>query len=282
MKTNLLVAMQNIVNNPITALVTYYKSSNRINSIGDALEFYVKDILCNSLIVKDLSQKNIIYSKFFSYIGNQNNPPDLIIKNGDALEVKKIESMTSQIALNSSYPKDKLLSSSSMLTTRCRDCEAWDEKDLIYVIGIANTTNLTGLWFIQGSCYAANNTIYDGIKNKVIDGINELNDIDLSRTKELGRINKVDPLGITYLRVRGMWGIENPIKVFDYILPKQSNCNFFVNMLMLNDKYKTFPLKDRRVLENNSSKNLTISKVKIKSPNNPANLLEARFLRFEV
>ena len=34
-----------------------------------------------------------------------------------------------------------------------------------------------------------------------------------------GKIKKVDPLGITDLRVRGMWSIFHPVRVFDY-LPK--------------------------------------------------------------
>ena len=38
-----------------------------------------------------------------------------------------------------------------------------------------------------------------------------------SETKELGRVNQVDPLGITNLRIRGMWQIENPRKVFKYL-----------------------------------------------------------------
>ena len=131
METNLLIAIANLVKNPITNLVSHYRSSNRINNMGDALEFYIKDLFCNSLEVNDLEKKNEIYSKYFSYIGNQNNPPDIIIKQGDAIEVKKIESLRSGIALNSSYPKDKLYSDSPMITTACRNCEDWREKDLV-------------------------------------------------------------------------------------------------------------------------------------------------------
>ena len=39
----------------------------------------------------------------------------------------------SQIALNSSYPKDKLYADSPMITQECRECENWREKDIIYV-----------------------------------------------------------------------------------------------------------------------------------------------------
>ena len=108
-ETNLLIAISNLVKNPITNLVSHYRASNRANSMGDALEFYVKDLFCNSLNEDSFQKKNEIYSKYFSYIGNQNNPPDIIIKQGDAIEVKKIESLRSGIAFNSSYTKDKFL-----------------------------------------------------------------------------------------------------------------------------------------------------------------------------
>jgi hypothetical protein len=56
------------------------------------------------------------FSRVFSYQGNPNNPPDLMIRQGDAIEIKKIESPHSSLALNSSYPKAKLFSHSTMLT----------------------------------------------------------------------------------------------------------------------------------------------------------------------
>lgn len=46
----------------------------------------------------------------------------------------------------------------------------------------------------------------------------QIPNISLTDTRELGKLNKVDPLGITYLRIRGMWGIENPFQVFNIFL----------------------------------------------------------------
>ncbi|MGH7249458.1 MAG: NgoPII family restriction endonuclease, partial [Minisyncoccia bacterium] len=66
MNTNLIIAITNLVRNPITNLVSYYHSTNRANSMGDALEFYIKDLFCNSLDEKNLEEKNNIYNKFFS------------------------------------------------------------------------------------------------------------------------------------------------------------------------------------------------------------------------
>jgi len=137
--TNLLIALKNIIQNPINDIVSNYKGSNRANGVGDALEQYVKDIFCNSLLEKDPQKKDEIYGKYFSYLGNQNNPSDSIIKGGDAIEIKKIESFTSALALNSSYPKDKLHYDDSRITNECRNSETekWQQKDIIYAVGVS-------------------------------------------------------------------------------------------------------------------------------------------------
>ena len=280
MKTNLLIAIVNMVNNPIANLVSFYRSTNRANSMGDALEFYIKDLFCNSLSENNLEKKNVVYNNYFSYIGNQNNPPDIIIKQGDAVEVKKIENIHSGIALNSSHPKDKLYSDSPMITTACRNCEDWREKDLIYAVGVSSDDSLKSLWFVYGDCYSASKEVYEKIRGKISEGINELQDVEFSKTNELGRVNKVDPLGITYLRIRGMWGIDNPSKVFDYVTPTRHHSNLTVSALMTQEKYLSFPEKDRRNIEKLVSDNFSIKDVKIKSPNNPAKLLEAKLLTF--
>jgi len=277
--TNLLIALSNLVKNPLTDVVSHYRSSNRANNMGDALEFYVKDLFCGTTDIKDTNKKNEIYDKHFSYLGNQNNPPDIIIRGGDAIEVKKIESLRSGIALNSSYPKDKLYSDSPMITQACRNCEDWREKDLIYTIGVAKNNKLQALWFVYGNCYAAGKEIYERIRNKISSGLSELEGVEFSETKELGRVNKVDPLGITYLRIRGMWHIDNPVKVFDYITGIDGD-KLTVNALILKDKYNSFPVEDRENLEKLEASGLSISDVKIKSPNNPAKLLEAKLIKF--
>ena len=94
---------------------------NRINAVGELLEFYIKDSISGSFTKKQ-EDRELEYSKVFSYLGNQNNPPDLIIKGGDAFEIKKIEGKNRVIALNSSYPKDKLYISDQRITGACRNC----------------------------------------------------------------------------------------------------------------------------------------------------------------
>ena len=282
METNLLVALKNIAKNPNNDLDAQYNSSlNRVNGMGEALEFYIKDIFSNTLSEKDLSKKEKVYSEYFSYLGNQNNPPDIIIKSGDAIEVKKhIGLRAGGLALNSSYPKDFLYSDSPMITAACRESEQWSKKDLIYAVGSIVDNKIKSLWFVYGNCYAASREVYEKIRGAIATGVNALPDIEFGDTNELGRVNKVDPLGITDLRIRGMWGIKHPARVFDYLPETIIDPDFKVNAIMLTSKYDSFPKADRDNLEKLASKSLLIKDVKIKSPNNPAIFLEAKLIRF--
>lgn len=276
--TNILKALVNLSQNFTTDIVAHYKSSNRINSTGEALEYYIKDLFCGSTHITNIQQKHEIYGEYFSYLGNQNNPPDIMIRGGDAIEVKKIEGVNSGIALNSSYPKNRLHANSPMITQACRTSEDWQEKDIIYTIGVVRENKLRSLWFVYGDCYAAEDNVYEKIKNKISLGITELSDVEFAETKELGRVNKVDPLGITYMRIRGMWHIQNPIKVFEYISDRKTNSKFEVNALMLKDKYLSFPEKDRTLLEGLGGRSLSVKDVRIKSPNNPVHMLDAKLI----
>ena len=66
---------------------------------------------------------------------------------------------------------------------------------------------------IYGDCLFADNDYYDEKIKPIVDAIKQ-SDLDLSETQELGRINKVDQLGVSSLRIRGMWIFQNPRKVF--------------------------------------------------------------------
>ena len=280
---NIINAIINIVKNPILELKKYSISHNRVNNMGDALEEYIKDIFSGTLFENDKNKRIEIISKVFSYLGNTNNPPDSILRGGDAIEVKKIENKSSSLALNSSYPKAKLYSNSSMITDACRNCEKWEEKDIIYAIGTCSKENkLTSLIFIYGEDYAAENKIYENVKTKIKLGIETIGGLDFSETNEIGRVNRVDPLGITYFRIRGMWGIENPIKVFDYIYKSDNTKQFNFMALINEDKYNSFLNKGELEDLEKKIKDLEIKNVKIKNPNNPAQLRSAKLITFKI
>ena len=76
--------------------------------------------------------------------------------------------------------------------------------------------NLKSLWFIFGDCYAADSNTYEKVEKKISQQITSIQNMEInSETNELSGVKNVDPLNITYLRVRGMWIIEHPKKVFD-------------------------------------------------------------------
>lgn len=272
--SNLLKAIDVFADNYIFDLVDYYKNNIRIQQAGDSLEYYIKDLFCNSL-KESKNKKQIKYSNIFSYLGNANNPPDIIIQNGDAIEVKKIETLNpTTIALNSSFPKDKLYNNDPLITEACRNCEEWIKKDIIYSIGSVRENKLKSLWFIYGDCFCADKKTYEKIKDCISTGIKQINGVEFSETKELGRVNKVDPLGITYLRIRGMWGISHPSKIFNYISEDlQKN---ILNVILLKSKYDSFPQKNKNKISKNSK--IIIQNIKIKNPNNPAKLIDAKHI----
>lgn len=248
---------------------------NRANNMGEALEFFTKDAFCNTFEETNAQKKKEIYSENFSYLGNQNNPPDIIIKNSDAIEVKKIDGVrASDLALNSSYPKAKLHKDSPMITSACRTCEEWTEKDIIYAVGHIDNHNLKILSLVYGDCYAASKEIYERIKDKISTGLKEM-DLEFSETKELGRVNRVDPLGITNLRIRGMWTIQNPLKVYKELFGLNGN-GFQLFALMRKSKYDPFPKEDKTAIEKETG--INIKDVKIQDPDNPAKQILAKLI----
>ena len=281
MKNNILRAIINLVETPKYELKEFYTNHNRANSMGDALEEYIKDIFAGTYTITDEQKRLKMISESFSYLGNNSNPPDAMLKNGDAIEVKKIENNNSSLALNSSYPKHKLYADSPMISIHCKDAEDWNEKDIIYAVGVVDNNKLLNLSFVYGLDYCASEETYTKIKAKIKDGVEAIPGVEFAETRELGRVNKVDPLGITYLRVRGMWGIENPWTVFKYVYEKDLNSEFNFFAIINEEKYSEFNKEDRKEFEdfvNNSD--LSMIKIKIKNPDNPAILKNAYLITY--
>lgn len=280
--SNLLIAISNILKLNSFELENQQNFSNRANALGDSLENFILDIFCDTVIETDVNKKLAKRQEIFSYIGNSANPPDFMLKNGDAIEVKKIENFNSALALNSNYPKDKLYANSHMITKYCKECEEWDQKDIVYVVGVVEGSVLKSLSFVYGEDYAANFEIYERIKNAIKNGVEIIPNIEFSKTKELGRVNKVDPLGITYLRIRGMWHIENPLKTFNYIFQRDTSKNFSLMCVINENKFNTFQNRSEFINLINQTKGSNIDNVLIKNPNNPAILKNAKLITYEV
>lgn len=260
-------------------MTTNATGSNRANAMGEALEDYIKNAFANTFSSIP-SARLSIFNQEFSWLGSQNNPPDIIINGGDAIEVKKIQGTNSSLALNSSYPKDKVYANSPMITAACRACENWTVKDIIYCIGHvpAKTTAVKSLWMVYGSIYAADSSIYERIKSAITNGITTIPNVAFTPTKELGRVNNVDPLKITNLRIRGMWQIKNPKKVFHYLHQETTTNTFELVVIVPLDKYNSFPATSQAKINSINKNGFKITDVKVQDPNNPAKLIDCKLI----
>lgn len=267
--TNILIAFTNLTLENYREVSNYAKvANNRANMMGDNFESYVKDLFAGTFLLNE-ADKNEIFAKEFSWLGNNSNPPDLMIRDGDAVEMKKIERENAGLALNSSYPKHKLFVNDPKINSAIREAEDWSEKDIIYSIGtIASGHRLERLWFVYGDIYCASREIYEGLANRISGSAKTTENVEFTESKELAHVNRVDPLGITYLRVRGMWGIENPAKVFAYIPETRNN---FANLIMRREKFFSFDELSRKKLAGSGAE---IHEIRIKNPDNPAQLLD--------
>ncbi len=271
-----IITLANFRNNDLRTYATKYLS--RANASGEALEYFVRDALSGSFEGTPV-EKMIRYRQVFSYLGNQNNPPDLMFKGGDAFEIKKLGGFKNALALNSSYPKNKLYSDDSRINDFCRICEKWKQKDFFYSVGQVVEGKLKTLFFVQGDCYAADREIYEKVSKPLQKEISALISgmgLETSDTNELGKVKRVDPLGITDLRVRGMWAIQNPNQVFSGICKFDESKEFNLFALMKKEKYESFPAEDIRDVAKHKS--IKLLEVKIPNPNNPAKTIDAILL----
>lgn len=281
--SNLLTAITSIVNNISATLHLSSEGSidNRMNQMGEALEEFVKNAFANSLNLDRRSAERR-RSEVFSYQGNSNNPPDAMLRGGAAIEIKKIEKNTVRsLQLNSSYPKNKLYADNPRISQRCVNCEDWDEKDMLYVVGHVDkdTKKLQSLYFVYGDIYCDDKSVYERVENKIKESLESLKNVELAPTNELGRINRVDHLGITDLRIRGMWLLISPYIHYDYLVDYKEGNNFKLVAIIPEDKYLEF--ENREEFENFSVNNgIDIVDEELPDPQNPSELIDTKVIKY--
>lgn len=280
--------MKNIIDAVITlvkrnsfALTEVRDGNNRMNLRGDALELYIKNLFADTFDCSDTERLNK-WSETFSWMGNSSNPPDFMLKGGDAVEVKKIESPDAAIALNSSPPKQTLKRSSPLISKACREAEDWSEKEIIYCVGVVSGNSLKHLFMVYGRDYCASDECYSQIRQKIKNGVETIPFVNFAPTRELGRVNCVDPLGITYLRIRGMWHIENPWRVFDYVYQRNLQAEFNFTCLIDSRIWTTLKNREELIKLQKNYPTLQIFDAQIKNPDNPAKIKPATLIRYEV
>jgi len=167
-----------------------------------------------------------------------------------------------------------------MITKACRECEQWDQKDIIYAVGYVVNRRLKCFWLVYGDCFSAEKETYEKIKNTISEGINSIPNVDFRETNELGKVNRVDPLGITDLRIRGMWHIKNPKIIFDYLNLYSTEQDFQLIAIMKKKKFDSFDESDKNAINNLDTINFSITDDMIKNPNNPAILIDCKIIKF--
>lgn len=223
---------------------------------GKPFEIFAKNMFAGSLGALP-NHVDAAWSKTFSWLGSDNAPPDFMIWGGDAVEVK-VHGSTTQIQLNSSPPKRSLKATDTRIEEGCRECEIWVEKDFIYFIGKANAEYVEALWLIDGKCIAAESSVYDVLFDRLKATVKELGG---EPGNEIGRLNRVDPLKATSLRVRGMWLLDHPAKVFKNIFIKPQNDVFVLNALVSQTKWNEYSSELVADLEALADKGLNITHV---------------------
>lgn len=153
---------------------------------------------------------------------------------------------------------------------------------MLYAVGTVEQNRLKALAFVYGEDYAADGSIYEAVKQRIKQGVETIEGVEFTPTKELGKINRIDPLGITYLRVRGMWGIANPFKVFSYVYQRNFDNTFNFMAIINEQKWQTLTNTAELLAVIDRTPNASISDIQIKNPNNPAQLKNAKLITFAV
>ncbi|WP_203250035.1 NgoPII family restriction endonuclease [Cysteiniphilum marinum] len=255
---------------------------NRIQEEGRYLEKFVQKAFSGALLDKEIRDIKEKISDSYIFCGNSNSPPDGILADGTAIEVKKLQGFSS-IALNSSYPKAKLYRTDPRISLRAMSVlnkklgSDWQETDFIYVIGRIDDYQLKTIFFVYGDIYAASHDIYTTAIKKIKDILKESDAYEEIDTKELGRLNAVDPLGISYMRIRSMWHIAHPKEVFKYLHDVDSLSNFECIALMKESKYNSLPIDSRSQIEKLNFVNHT----HVYDPNNPADKIDIVKIAFK-
>lgn len=228
-------------------------STTRINAVGENLESFIKDSFCG--IPGKIENRENAYKEVFSWEGSKNNPPDAMLRDSDAIEIKKHQGTSaSDIALNSSPPRTKLKHDDSKISDGCKKSEKtpWT-KNYLYLVGNVVDNKIQEIIFCYGDCFVAEDSIYqkpvDAVR-KVLDKLKKKG-LETADTNELGKISKVDPLGLSGLRIRGMWSIKSPKKFFENEIKSNTNGKLLIVAIMTKEKFDKFPDEDRLRLDDN-------------------------------
>lgn len=283
-KSNILQAIINISKSNDTTLSNYKgfdDPDNRIQRQGQGLEIFIKDSFCgipSGMTCNETRIEN--YLQVFSDTGHSNSPPDAMIKESDAMEIKKHEGFsTKYIALNTSPPRTVLTDEDRNIVQETKDCEPkpWTH-DYLYIIGNSESEKLRRITLCYGDCFVSSDKIYrdffDKIKKSISEG--DIGNAEFLDSKEFGRICKIDPQDFTTLRIRSMFELQNPNEVFKEEINWRESENLTISAIMRKEKFLSFPEEDRESLKKD---NFEIKEFKGKNPNEPKKDIDLVLIR---
>ena len=284
---NVLTAIADIINHKAFVLPTADSGHTRVNTTGVAFETYCKDRLAGLEPGNDVA-RTALYETTFSYQGGANNPPDAMYRGGnmgDAFEFKKVGgNSVGNIPLNSSPPKDCLRIDSYGLEKESISCEPWTRRDLFYICGGVpkKATKLNWIWIADAYLMAAKQDLYHDLYAKLQHDISKIDWASFSPTKELGRVNTLDPRKVTHLRIRAMWNIQAPGKLFKD-LPGVRSCDAPVlHAILTKAKWESMPSDSRAQVEAlKSTPGFSLTNVLVPSPNIPQDKIQSILIRYE-
>jgi len=231
------------------------------NKIGAPLERFSKAMFCgfSPLDGTDLHHNEIVHN------GGTNNPPDYVLKEPlTAVEVKQSrisskKSCSFSSELNSSPPYNKMCIDKTkakpdfdiLLKEHERDCI-----DVIYQLGGVLDDRVVRDVCIYGDCFADDIRLFWDqyvvkLGNKLLGAGEEIKKEGYNTPKdhkdgnELYRIDNIDRLGRTWLRVRGMWMYE-----FKKYLVEDVGINFKAENM---NKYYSYNIISKKMYNNLSN-----------------------------
>lgn len=281
--TNTLFAYKNILDHNSTKLAPIFsRKGNSSNKQGDSFEVFIKDMYCKTAMQYPyFEDKKKEYKNYLSWLGDSRHFPDMIIRGGEGVEVKKLSSF-GNLSLNSSFPKDYIYPNTQNLAAKIRS-DTWIKKNIVYATcNVPNKNNTQNkcstVWLAFGNTFVADEQVYLKMINGIKSGAKSANkQARFVKSQELARIRDVDLRKHTNLRVRGMWELINPEIIFakylnktNLIIPAGATK---INMIVLDSDFQKMEQPDFSSLINQNR--LVITTIDIPDPNKN-NMLTAK------
>lgn len=232
------------------------KSRNNAHTMGQEFEDIVEQW------IKDSGQK--ISSK-----GGKNHPPDQLLKEGPALEIKKVTS-TGQIPTNSSPPEQEITPDNPRLKEDTKEVLRNSEnprRDMFYIIGDKRNEDIERIWICQGELLFGNHeldNITQELRNAADKVSEDFNVESVEDTNEIAKFNNIDDSDSISLRIRRMMSFNHPSNIFDKNVPSMSESESTSVILSIKkDKFNSLTEADKSSLKENDR--INIQEVRLKN-----------------